>query len=167
MESGSTQLGRLDIERTLPFAPALVPDVLGQLWRATAASPLRWTLGDRGTAGIDLPFVPANGTRGPARWKSNARLWTRAGSEPVVVVISLRGRGDDAVDLTLRLADGQRERTEDMDLARASVARRGDETRPGDDAHVHSNHAADLFCDRQQLAVTRLLPFSRHAAMTA
>lgn len=127
MESGSTQLGTLDIERTLPFAPALVPDVLGQLWRATAASPLRWTLGDRGTAGIDLPFVPANGTRGPARWKSNARLWTRAGSEPVVVVISLRGRGDDAVDLTLRLADGQRERTEDMDLARALVAELAEE----------------------------------------
>jgi len=32
---------------------------------------------------------------------------------------------------------------------------------------VRSNHAADLFSDRQQLAVTRLLPFSRHAAMTA
>ena len=35
--------------------------------------------------------------------------------------------GDDAVDLTLRLADGQRERTEDMDLARALVAELAEE----------------------------------------
>jgi hypothetical protein len=127
MESGSTELGTLDIERTLPFAPALLSDVLGRLWRATAASPLRWTLGDRGTAGIDLPFVAANGTHGGARWKSNARLWSVAGREPVVVVIGLQARGDDAVQLSLRVDDGQRERAEDLDLARALVAELAEE----------------------------------------
>jgi hypothetical protein len=127
MERGTSELGTLDIERTLPFAAALLPDVLGRLWRATAASPLRWTLGDRGTAGIDLPFVATNGTPGESRWKSNARLWSVAGREPVVVVITLRGRGEDAVALTLRIADGQRERAEDLDLARALVAELAEE----------------------------------------
>ena len=128
MECGSTELGTLDIERTLPFAPPLLGDVLGRLWRATAASPLRWTLGDRGTAGIDLPFVASNGASGEhPRWKSTARLWSVAGSEPVVVVLALHARGDDAVDLSLRLADGQRERAQDRDLARALVAELAEE----------------------------------------
>jgi hypothetical protein len=128
VEGRSTELGTLDIERTLPFAPALLPDVLGRLWRATAASPLRWTLGDRGTAGIDLPFVSTNGTHGNLRrWNSNARLWSVAGSEPVVVVIGLQARSDHAVDLTLRLADGQRERADDRELARALVAELAEE----------------------------------------
>ena len=106
---------RTSMARTLPIDGALLGDVMLRLRRDTPASLLRWTLGDRGTAEVDVCFTSA----GPA-WTTTARLWNRAGLAVTAATLQLVATGADEVRLTLEPAESHQGR-ELLDLARAAL----------------------------------------------
>ena len=72
--------GGISVARTLPIDGALLGDVLLRLRRDSAASVLRWTLGDRGAAEVDVCFTSSERRPGrppPALWNHD-----RAGRRP-------------------------------------------------------------------------------------
>ena len=113
--------GGISMERTLPIDGALLGDVLLRLRRDCPASSLRWTLGDRGAAEVEVGFT----SDGPI-WTSTARLWNYAGFAMTTATVRLVATAPDAVHLTLVPTHGSRpvsdEETRSMaDLGRAAV----------------------------------------------
>ena len=83
-------------QRKLPIDGAFLGDVLLRLRRDSAASVLSWTLGDRGTAEVEVSFA----SDGPA-WITRARLWNYAGLAMTVATVRLEAVAPDEVQLTL------------------------------------------------------------------
>jgi hypothetical protein len=85
------------VARTLPIDGALLGDVLLRLRRDCATSSLRWTLGNRGVAEVDVCFTSA----GPA-WTTTARLWAGTGLAVTAATVRCVATADaDEVRLTL------------------------------------------------------------------
>ncbi len=84
------------VERALPIDAALLGDVLLRLRRDSRASALRWTLGDKGAAEVEVAFA----SDGP-EWTSRARLWNYAGMGMTTATVRLVAVAPDEVRLTL------------------------------------------------------------------
>jgi hypothetical protein len=97
--------GGISVARTLPIDGALLGDVLLRLRRDSAASSLRWTLGDRGAAEVDVCFTSAG-----AGWTTTARLWSRTSVALTPATVWCGPTGVDEVTLTLEPAAGDRSR---------------------------------------------------------
>ena len=123
---------RISVERTLPIDGALLGDVLLRLRRDSPASMLRWTLGDRGAAEIDVSFTSAG-----AVWTTSARLWNQSGLAVTPASLRLLASTPDEVRLTLEAA------------AAAGIAGSGPET-----AEL-ANAAADEFAEELLWHATR------------
>jgi hypothetical protein len=113
--------GGISIERTLPIDGALLGDVLLRLRRDCPAASLRWTLGDRGAAEVEVGFT----SDGPA-WTTRARLWNYAGLAMTTATLRLVAAAPDVVCLTLEPTHGSEstsvEETASMaELGRAAV----------------------------------------------
>ena len=94
--------GGISVARTLPIDGALLDDVLLRLRRDSTASALRWTLGTRGSAELDVSFVSTGSLDSavPA-WTANARLWNRTGMAVAAAELHIAATGPDEVRLTL------------------------------------------------------------------
>ena len=98
--------GTFSVARALPIDAALVDDVLSQLRRDATGPVLSWTLGDRGSAELDVAFFPVffgfttNGA-GPA-WTTNARLWDPSAVAVAAAVVELNAVSNDTCELTIR-----------------------------------------------------------------
>jgi len=119
--------GGISVERTLPIDGALLDNVLLQLRRDCAASVMRWTLGDRGTAEVDVCFTSA----GP-QWSASARLWSEGVAAVAAATLRLEATAADEVLLTLEpvvpLGAGWGNRVPELiDLAHAAVDELGEE----------------------------------------
>jgi hypothetical protein len=90
------QPGRISVERSLPIDGALLGDVLLRLRRDSPAANLRWTLGERGSAEIEVCFIVEHG-----RWTSNARLWNSTGMAVTGGTVRLEPNSDDEVAMRL------------------------------------------------------------------
>jgi hypothetical protein len=113
--------GGMSVERTLPIDGALLSDVLLRLRRDSVASALRWTLGTRGVAEVDVSFT----TEG-AQWTTKARLWNHAGLAVAAATVRVEATAVDAVRVslepTLPPAPAWGETAEELtELARAVV----------------------------------------------
>jgi hypothetical protein len=86
----------ISVARTLPIDGALLSEVLLRLRRDSAASALRWTLGDRGAAEVDVNFVSAG-----SAWTTSARLWNQTGLAVTAATVQVVATGDDEVRVTL------------------------------------------------------------------
>ncbi|MGO9877077.1 MAG: hypothetical protein ACLPVY_25145 [Acidimicrobiia bacterium] len=98
--------GHIRVARALPIDAALVGDVLVRLRRDTAGSTMSWTLGDRGSAELDVDFFPVffgfvSETAGPA-WTTTARLWDPQAVAVVLAVVELSAVSTDTCELTIR-----------------------------------------------------------------
>jgi len=87
----------ISVTRTLAIDGALLGDVLLRLRRDAGPAPLRWTLGDRGVAEVDVKFTSVGNT-----WTTSARVWDAAGLAVASVALRLDYTGSDAVQLTLQ-----------------------------------------------------------------
>jgi hypothetical protein len=88
--------GGISVERDLPIDGALLGDVLLRLRRDSPASALRWTLGDRGAAEVEVAFA----SEGPS-WTTRARLWNYAGLGMTTATVRLEPVAPDTVRMTL------------------------------------------------------------------
>lgn len=119
--------GCISAERSLPIDGALLDDVLLRLRRDAAASTLRWTLGNRGAAEVDVCFMSA----GPA-WTASARLWNRTGLAVAAATLRIEATGPDEVHVTLEStlppASGWGPQGRELiELARAALDELGEE----------------------------------------
>ncbi len=89
--------GSISVSRTLPIDGALLADVLRRLRRDTAGPALRWTLGDLGSAEVDINF-----TSGREGFGTFARVWDGRGLAVASVMLSLTAVAPDAVHLRLQ-----------------------------------------------------------------
>ncbi len=89
--------GDIVVERTLPIDGALLGDVLLRLRRDAQGAIAHWTLGDHGTAELDVNFT----SFGPA-WHASARLWERDPLALVNVDVELTRVAEDTVQLRCR-----------------------------------------------------------------
>jgi hypothetical protein len=113
--------GGISVERMLPIDGALLSEVLLRLRRDSAATELRWTLGTRGVAEVDVSFT-TEGTQ----WTTRARLWNHAGLAVAAATLRIEATAVDEVCVTLEptlpaaqaWGDSAEELTE---LARAAV----------------------------------------------
>jgi hypothetical protein len=105
--------GTINMVRGLPIDAALIGDVLVQLRRDALGYPIAWTLGNRGSADLDVEFFPvlsaANGAlaegAGPyPAWTTTARLWDRDGLAVLHSVVEVTAVSGDACKLTIRPA---------------------------------------------------------------
>ncbi len=113
--------GGMSVARTLPIDGALLNDVMLRLRRDSASPSLRWTLGTRGTAEVDVCFTSA----GPA-WTTKARLWSHGGMVVTPATLQLVATAADEVRLTLEpilpmAPAGRRPGCDLLDLARAAL----------------------------------------------
>jgi hypothetical protein len=113
--------GGMSVARTLPIDGALLGDVMLRLRRDTSSGRLRWTLGNRGAAEVDVCFTSA----GPA-WTTTARLWSHAGMVVTPARLQLLATAEDEVRLTLEpllpaAPAGSRQGCDLLDLARAAL----------------------------------------------
>ncbi len=98
--------GSISVARALPIDAALVDDVLARLRRDATSSMVSWTLGDRGSAELDVAFFPvffgfATGGNGPA-WTTSARLWDPTAVAVAAAVVELSAVSSDTCELVLR-----------------------------------------------------------------
>ncbi|HWS48063.1 MAG TPA: hypothetical protein VN636_19530 [Acidimicrobiia bacterium] len=113
--------GGISVTRTLPIDGALLADVLLRLRRDTGASALRWTLGDRGAAEVDVNFTTAGSS-----WITAARVWDASGLAVASVGLRVMATGADTVSLTLQPTSALTPRWLDqlpvlLDLAQAVI----------------------------------------------
>ena len=113
--------GGMSVARTLPIDGALLGDVLLRLRRDSATPALRWSLGHRGAAEVDVCFTSA----GPA-WTTKARLWSHAGMVVTPARLQLVATAADEVRLTLEpllptAPAGSHHGCDLLDLARAAL----------------------------------------------
>jgi hypothetical protein len=87
----------ISVTRTLAIDGALLGEVLLRLRRDAGSGPLRWTLGDRGVAEVDVKFTSVANT-----WTTSARVWDAGGLAVAAVALRLDYTGTDAVQLTLQ-----------------------------------------------------------------
>jgi hypothetical protein len=89
--------GSISVARTLPIDGALLDDVLRRLRRDTTGPALRWTLGDLGSAEIDINFVSvAEG------FTTVARVWDGRGLAVASVALHIAATAPDAVQVVLQ-----------------------------------------------------------------
>ncbi|MDQ1435531.1 MAG: hypothetical protein QOF59_2347 [Actinomycetota bacterium] len=88
--------GGISVERTLPIDGALLSEVLLRLRRDSVASALRWTLGTRGVAEVDVSFT-TEGTQ----WATKVRLWNHAGLAVAAATLRVEATAVDSVVVTL------------------------------------------------------------------
>jgi hypothetical protein len=93
--------GELKVRRTVPIDGALLADVLLRLRRDAESSVMRWTLGERGTAEVDVHFVGDGDA-----WTFTGRIWNDTPSSgPGLALTNVRLRveanADDSVQLLL------------------------------------------------------------------
>jgi len=98
--------GSFSVARALPIDAALVDDVLARLRRDASGSTVCWTLGDRGSAELDVAFFPVffgftTSGSGPA-WTTNARLWDPSAVAVAAAVVELNAVSNDTCELTIR-----------------------------------------------------------------
>jgi len=98
--------GNIRVARALPIDAALVGDVLVRLRRDTPGSTMGWTLGDRGSAELDVDFFPVffgfvSTTAGPA-WTTTVRLWDPAAVAVALAVVELLAVSTDTCELAIR-----------------------------------------------------------------
>lgn len=113
-----TRGGTINVVRELPIDAALMGDVLVQLRRDALGCPMAWTLGNCGSADLDVEFFPvlfapnggsANGVLAegadpfPA-WTTTARLWDRDGLAVLHTVVEVTAVSGDTCELTIRPA---------------------------------------------------------------
>jgi hypothetical protein len=113
--------GGMSVARTLPIDGALLGEVMLRLRRDSPTPALRWTLGHRGAAEVDVCFTSA----GPA-WTTKARLWSHAGLVVTPATLQLVATGADEVRLTLEpilppARAGRNQGCDLLDLARAAL----------------------------------------------
>jgi len=84
------------VARTLPIDAALLSDVLLRLRRDCTASSLRWTLGDRGSAEVDVNFVSVG-----AAWSTSARLWNQSGRAVISATLQVIPTAADEIRVTI------------------------------------------------------------------
>jgi len=113
--------GGMSVARTLPIDGALLGDVILRLRRDSPTPALRWTLGNRGTAEVDVCFA----SNGPV-WTTKVRLWSHVGMVVTPATLELVATGDDEVRLTLepvpaRVAVGTDSASALLDLAHAAL----------------------------------------------
>lgn len=94
------------VTRALPIDAALVGDVLVRLRRDTPGSTMGWTLGERGSAELDVDFFPVfvgfvSTTVGPA-WTTTARLWDPASVAVALAIVELTAVSTDTCELAIR-----------------------------------------------------------------
>jgi hypothetical protein len=111
----------ITVARTLPIDGALLGDVLRRLRRDAGASPLRWKLGDRGAAEVDVNFTSTG-----SAWTTPARVWDVSGLAVASVALRLEPIAPDAVELTIEPTNAltpmwQARLPELLDLAHAVV----------------------------------------------
>ena len=88
--------GGISVARTLPIDGALLGDVLLRLRRDSTGSVLRWTLGGRGAAEVDVSFMTAG-----TSWTTTARLWNETGLAVTAATLELEALSADEARLTL------------------------------------------------------------------
>ena len=98
--------GTLSVARALPIDAALVGDVLVRLRRDTCGTTMRWTLGERGSAELDVDFFPVffgfvSNRVGPA-WTTSARLWDPEAVAVASAVVELTAVSTDTCELAIR-----------------------------------------------------------------
>ena len=101
----------IGMQRILPIDGALLADVLLRLRRDSPATVLRWTLGGRGAAEVDVCFTSAG-----TDWTTTARLWNETGMRMTPATLRLAASSADAVCVTLEPAAPA-----SPELARAAV----------------------------------------------
>jgi hypothetical protein len=87
----------ISVTRTLPIDGVLLSDVLLRLRRDAAHAVVRWTLGDRGAAEVDVHFASEG-----REWVTTGRIWNDGGLTNVT--FHAAPIGDDAVELRLDYA---------------------------------------------------------------
>ena len=111
--------GGISVERTLPIDGVLLEDVLLRLRRDSPVSALRWTLGTRGAAEIDVCFAAT----GPA-WTTGARLWNPTGMAVTTATLRLVATSADEVHMTLEPtvpSASEKQSSETAELAQATA----------------------------------------------
>ena len=92
--------GGISVVRALPIDPAIVNGTLLALRRDTPGSATGWSLGQRGSAEVDVDFV-RTGAPDPT-WTASARLWDPAAIAVVRAVVVLTVVGPDGCELSIR-----------------------------------------------------------------
>src|SRR5690349_15076436 len=82
----------ISVARTLPIDSALLGDVLLRLRRDAHGAIVRWTLGDRGRAELDINFTSEH-----AIWATLARVWDVTGLALAQLTIRLVETAPDAI----------------------------------------------------------------------
>ena len=113
--------GGMSVARTLPIDGALLGDVILRLRRDSTMPALRFTLGNRGTAEIDVCFTSVG-----SGWTTTARLWSHGGLVVTPSTLQLMATGADEVCLTLEpvlpaTPAGRNPGCDLLDLARAAL----------------------------------------------
>ena len=104
------------VQRKLPIDGALLADVLLRLRRDSPATVLRWTLGGRGAAEVDVCFTSAG-----TDWTTTARLWNASGLAMTPATLRLAATGADEVWVTLEPAASPAPTTAMRELTQAAV----------------------------------------------
>ncbi len=117
--------GGISVARTLPIDGALLDDVLLRLRRDAATSALRWTLGDRGTAEVEIAFT-STGTAACSSWTTRARLWNSSGLAVTAATVHLVAASRRRVEVVLEPSFTPTVASDDeaaalFDLARAAL----------------------------------------------
>ena len=106
----------IGVQRTLPIDGALLGEVLLRLRRDSPASVLRWTLGGRGAAEVDVCFT----SDGP-QWITTARLWNETGIGLAMTAATLRVVASSADEVCVTLEPAPPAGPEVSSVARAAV----------------------------------------------
>jgi hypothetical protein len=95
--------GGICVARTLPIDGVLLGDVLLRLRRDCPSTALRWTLGNRGIAEVDVAFTSASTPdhAGSQGWTTTARLWPNTGLAMAPGIVHCRATGPDTVRVNL------------------------------------------------------------------
>jgi hypothetical protein len=95
--------GGICVARTLPIDGVLLGDVLLRLRRDCPSSALRWTLGNRGIAEVDIAFASTSTPNDPGvqAWTTTARLWPNTGLARAPGIVHCTATGPDAVRVRL------------------------------------------------------------------
>lgn len=119
--------GSILVERELPIDGALVGACLLRLRRDAIDRRTSWTLGDRGSADLDVHFHHTADDAGPQAglWSTTCRLWERDRLAVTTVIVELRSSAG-GCELVVRASDPippvwRRDPQDLRDLARAVV----------------------------------------------
>ena len=121
------EAGSILVERELPIDGALARACLLRLRRDAVDRCISWTLGDRGSADLDVHFHHTPGDAGPPAglWATTCRLWERGRLAVATVIVELRADAP-GCELVVRASDPippvwRRDPRGLRDLARAAV----------------------------------------------